>query len=152
MLGMSDEHHGPDPFDVAVGQRVRLRRKEVSMSQSTLAEAVGVTFQQVQKYERGTNRVSASMLDRIARALTTTGGSLLGEDGAAGPTSEALELLVVPGAIDMLKAYQAIPLPSQRTAFSESRARWRASSRMNNSPEPSLDPPAVQASLARCLP
>ena len=52
----------PHPIDVHVGLRVRGRRHELGMSQSTLADALGVSFQQVQKYERGANRVSASML------------------------------------------------------------------------------------------
>jgi transcriptional regulator with XRE-family HTH domain len=51
----------PDPIDVEVGARVRARRKAVGMSQAVLADAIGFTFQQIQKYERGTNRVSASV-------------------------------------------------------------------------------------------
>ena len=53
---------GPDPIDVAVGHRIRVRRKWLGISQSTLADHLGVSFQQVQKYERGANRTSASML------------------------------------------------------------------------------------------
>ena len=56
-----------DPIDVAVGARIRLLRKVRGLSQQALAEAAGVTFQQIQKYERGANRVSASMLTRIAK-------------------------------------------------------------------------------------
>ena len=55
-----------DPIDIAVGARIRLLRKVRGLSQQALAEAAGVTFQQIQKYERGANRVSASMLSRIA--------------------------------------------------------------------------------------
>jgi transcriptional regulator with XRE-family HTH domain len=58
----------PDPTDVIVGAAIRLRRTQIKQSQSDLAEQIGVTFQQVQKYERGGNRVSASMLARIAKA------------------------------------------------------------------------------------
>ena len=58
-----------DPIDVAVGARIRLLRKLRGLSQQALAEAAGVTFQQIQKYERGANRVSASMLSRIATTL-----------------------------------------------------------------------------------
>ncbi len=57
--------------DVAVGQQIRVRRLAKGISQSSLADAIGVTFQQVQKYERGTNRVSASKLVAIANALST---------------------------------------------------------------------------------
>ena len=60
---------GPDPIDVHVGGRIRLRRTLMGLSQTGLGEVIGLTFQQVQKYERGANRVSASMLYRIAEAL-----------------------------------------------------------------------------------
>jgi transcriptional regulator with XRE-family HTH domain len=59
----------PNPIDVHVGARIRLRRALLGMSQSTLAEAIGLTFQQVQKYEKGTNRVSSSRLVDMANAL-----------------------------------------------------------------------------------
>jgi transcriptional regulator with XRE-family HTH domain len=59
----------PNPIDVHVGQRVRLRRTLLGMSQMTLAEAIGLTFQQVQKYERGANRVSSSRLVDLANVL-----------------------------------------------------------------------------------
>ncbi|HEY9235335.1 MULTISPECIES: helix-turn-helix domain-containing protein [Phenylobacterium] len=62
----------PNPIDVHVGLRIRLRRKELGVSQERLAEAIGLTFQQVQKYERAANRVSASKLYEMARALDTS--------------------------------------------------------------------------------
>jgi transcriptional regulator with XRE-family HTH domain len=58
-----------DPIDVYVGTRVRARRKQLSMSQTILADGLGVSFQQVQKYEKGTNRISAARLARIAEML-----------------------------------------------------------------------------------
>ena len=60
---------GPHPLDIAVGKRVRLRRLQLSMSQSKLAQQIGVAFQQVQKYEKGTNRISCSKLSEMAEAL-----------------------------------------------------------------------------------
>ncbi|ESQ75697.1 helix-turn-helix domain-containing protein [Asticcacaulis sp. AC402] len=60
---------GPNPVDLHVGARVRMRRKFLGMSQEGLAEVIDLTFQQVQKYERGSNRISASKLYEIARAL-----------------------------------------------------------------------------------
>lgn len=63
------KEYGPDPIDVHVGKRLRLRRTLLGMSQEQLANAVGVTFQQIQKYERGSNRVSASRLYDVARVL-----------------------------------------------------------------------------------
>ncbi len=74
---------GPDPIDIEVGARIRTRRRATGYSQTQLADALGITFQQVQKYERGANRVSASMLVKIAAKLETTVATLVGEDGAA---------------------------------------------------------------------
>ena len=59
----------PNPIDVHVGARVRLRRTLLGMSQDKLGEAIGLTFQQVQKYERGANRVGASRLYDLSRVL-----------------------------------------------------------------------------------
>ncbi|MFC0410723.1 helix-turn-helix domain-containing protein [Roseomonas elaeocarpi] len=64
-----DREHKPSPIDVHVGGRVRLRRTLLGMSQEKLGEALGLTFQQVQKYERGVNRIGASRLFDIARVL-----------------------------------------------------------------------------------
>lgn len=66
-----DSGAGPHPVDRHVGLHIRMRRKALGISQERLAEALGLTFQQVQKYERGANRVSASKLWEIARALKT---------------------------------------------------------------------------------
>lgn len=59
----------PNPIDVHVGARVRLRRTLLGMSQEKLGEAIGLTFQQVQKYERGANRIGASRLFDLSRVL-----------------------------------------------------------------------------------
>jgi transcriptional regulator with XRE-family HTH domain len=59
----------PNPTDVHVGRRVRMRRLMLHSSQTALADALGLTFQQVQKYEKGTNRISASRLQQIASFL-----------------------------------------------------------------------------------
>ncbi|MBW3097650.1 helix-turn-helix domain-containing protein [Pseudohoeflea coraliihabitans] len=59
----------PNPIDVHVGSRVRLRRTMLGMSQEKLGEALGITFQQIQKYEKGTNRVGASRLQNISTIL-----------------------------------------------------------------------------------
>ncbi len=66
-----DADAAPNPIDRHVGLRIRMRRKEVGFSQERLAAAIGLTFQQVQKYERAANRVSASKLWEMARALST---------------------------------------------------------------------------------
>jgi transcriptional regulator with XRE-family HTH domain len=69
---MADE---PNSIDVHVGARIRLRRLLLGMSQGALGDQIGVTFQQVQKYERGANRVSASKLAQIADALDVPVGN-----------------------------------------------------------------------------
>ncbi len=61
----------PNPIDIHVGSRVRLRRMMLGMSQEKLGEQLGITFQQIQKYEKGTNRIGASRLQHIARVLST---------------------------------------------------------------------------------
>ena len=66
---IDDPDKSPNPVDIHVGARIRARRKEVRVSQEKLAEQLGLTFQQVQKYEKGANRVSASKLYEIAHAL-----------------------------------------------------------------------------------
>src|SRR3954463_6562760 len=59
----------PNPIDVQVGARLRLRRSMLGLSQAKLGEAIGLTFQQVQKYERGANRIGASRLHELSRVL-----------------------------------------------------------------------------------
>ena len=63
------DDRSPNPVDLHVGSRIRLRRKLLGVSQEQLADSLGLTFQQVQKYERGANRVSASKLYEIAKTL-----------------------------------------------------------------------------------
>src|SRR6202167_5852922 len=70
---------GPNPVDVHVGARLRLRRTLIGMSQEKLGEAIGLTFQQVQKYERGTNRVGASRLYELSRVLDVPVGFFFDE-------------------------------------------------------------------------
>ncbi len=60
---------GPNPIDIHVGARVRLRRNQLGLTLMTLAKAVGVTYQQLQKYERGVNRIGASRLFNLSRVL-----------------------------------------------------------------------------------
>ncbi len=68
---MTNQHapRSPNPVDIHVGTRIRLRRKLMKMSQEKLGDQLGVTFQQVQKYERGSNRVGASRLWKLAQVL-----------------------------------------------------------------------------------
>jgi transcriptional regulator with XRE-family HTH domain len=66
---MAAKKNPPNPVDKHVGSRVRMRRVMLGMSQEKLGRALGITFQQVQKYEKGTNRIGASRLQHIARVL-----------------------------------------------------------------------------------
>ena len=107
-----------DPVDIAVGARIRLLRKVRGLSQQALAEAAGVTFQQIQKYERGANRVSASMLSRIAKTLGAPVSEMFGEVGpASGAIDEVAALLAEPGALELLKAYSHLPKGPPRSAL-----------------------------------
>ena len=68
---MADKEKRPNPIDIHVGSRVRLKRTMMGLSQEKLGESLGVTFQQVQKYEKGANRIGASRLQQIAAILKT---------------------------------------------------------------------------------
>ena len=78
----------PNPIDIHVGKRLRMRRLMLDMSQETLADALGLTFQQVQKYEKGANRVGASRLQRLCEILQVPVGfffeGLARNDGKSG--------------------------------------------------------------------
>ncbi len=109
---------GPDPIDVAMGTRVRLLRVNRKMTQSALAEAIGVTFQQVQKYERGTNRISISTAARIARALDTTIPELVGEVSDPNQSvGQVLEIYGEPGVSELVKGFARIRRASLRRAI-----------------------------------
>ena len=108
---------GPGPLDLNVGARIRLRRKALGITQSQLAEALGLTFQQVQKYERGVNRVSASVLVKIAKRLDCPVSYLLGEEGGGAPEQIAPSIMVTPGAVELLEIYARIPDRRARAAL-----------------------------------
>ncbi len=74
MSESADTERHPNPVDLHVGARIRMRRKILGVSQERLADDLGLTFQQVQKYERGANRVSASKLYEIAKSLQSPVG------------------------------------------------------------------------------
>src|SRR5947207_4429713 len=97
-------------IDLAIGARLRTRRRQLGLSQSDLAERLGVSFQQVQKYERGANRVAASTLLAAAQGLNVTIGWLVGEDVADAADDEDLfRALSRPGAMELLEAFNRIP-------------------------------------------
>ena len=103
---------GPDPMDVALGAAVRIRRRSLGVSQEALAEQCGVSFQQIQKYENGANRISFSRLVQIARALKCRVVDLMDVlDQPEGEGTQDLELLTrmrTPGALELLSAYERL--------------------------------------------
>ncbi len=113
------EDEGPDPIDIAIGARIRARRKWLNITQSGLGNHLGVSFQQVQKYERGANRVSGSVLVKIAQHLETTVAELVGETRAPESDPEIAHLLAQPMALEMLQALSQVPKRVQRTRLVE---------------------------------
>jgi transcriptional regulator with XRE-family HTH domain len=108
----------PDPVDIHVGARVRLRRTLLGLSQEKLGAALGLTFQQVQKYERGANRIGASRLWQISRALDVPVSFFFDDQGAAAAAStEAPGILLSREMLEMARAYAALPPEIRRRLF-----------------------------------
>ena len=110
----------PHHLDVAIGRRIRDRRRAAGISQGQLARAIGVTFQQVQKYERGANRVSFSRLMEIVAALGCQLSDLaegLGVEPSADQVDQARRLIAETGAAELLQAYAQLASPSLRQAL-----------------------------------
>ena len=98
-----------EPVDVLVGRRVRAYRLSLGMSQTTLGEKVGVTFQQIQKYERGTNRIGSSRLKKVATVLGVGVGALFAEPESDHAGQDPLtEITSLPHAARLLKAFAGI--------------------------------------------
>ncbi len=100
MNKISENERTPNVVDLHVGMRIRLRRRALNVSQERLAEALGLTFQQVQKYERGSNRVSASKLYDIARALQSSISYFF--EGLADPSIMAMGAMAEPEGAEFL--------------------------------------------------
>ncbi len=110
------------PVDVHVGKRVRHRRWMAGMTQQQLAERVGIKFQQIQKYETGTNRVSASRLWDISEALNVPVAfffeGLRGHDGEGAENGRmAGDILADKEALELVRSYYAIPETQRRRLF-----------------------------------
>ena len=112
-------------LELAIGARMRTRRRQLGLSQSDLADKLGVSFQQVQKYERGANRVSASMLESVATALGAPISYFFGK--------EEQEPLAVPfddplssrETFEVVRAYYALPLALREKVLELLRALQR---------------------------
>ena len=132
-----DDRGGAHPIDRHVGLRIRMRRKELRISQEKLAEEVGLTFQQIQKYERAANRVSASKLWELAKALRTSVSYFyegLG-DGAG-------ELMSSPDtrAQDFLLSAEGMELAETFPKITRSRLRRKVLELVRTLVEPEADP------------
>ena len=103
-------------LELAIGARMRTRRRQLGLSQSDLADKLGVSFQQVQKYERGANRVAASTLVAASVALGTSVAWLVGEEASGRDDDEdVFRALSRPGALEILQAFNAIAdLPARQ--------------------------------------
>lgn len=121
---------GPDPIDVHVGSRLRARRILLGLSQEKLAEGLGITFQQVQKYERGSNRISASRLYNTAKLLAVpvayffegaeTDDSVRPLEAAGGAAGELPEdLMNRKETLSLLRHYYAINDQNLRQRFTD---------------------------------
>ena len=107
ITGRRQRAEKPNPVDVHVGSRVRLRRTLLGMSQEKLGDAIGLTFQQVQKYERGANRVGASRLYDLSRVLDVPVSYFFEELGDAAPSGSTTE--------QNTESYQSNPMMKRET-------------------------------------
>ena len=122
---MADEKR-PHPIDIHVGGRVRLRRTMLGMSQDKLAESLGLTFQQIQKYEKGVNRIGASRVFEISRILgvpiqffyddydVDTGRSYGFAESGPDDGAAMMELLNSPEGVQLCKHFASITDPKIR--------------------------------------
>ena len=120
----------PDPVDIHVGARVRLRRTLLGMSQEKLGKALGLTFQQVQKYERGANRIGSSRLFQLSRILDVPVSFFFDEmapettrkaDGMAEVNKQVFEIdkLSRRETLELVRAYYKITDPAVRKKIFE---------------------------------
>jgi transcriptional regulator with XRE-family HTH domain len=121
---------GPDPIDRYVGSRVRARRVGIRLSQTKLGEAIGVTFQQVQKYENGTNRIGASNLFKISKTLGVDvayffegvqeiADSMMGDAPDVPLTSVKEDPLTSRDAIELMHNYYRVKDPNVRKRLAQ---------------------------------
>jgi transcriptional regulator with XRE-family HTH domain len=106
-----------DAVDIGLGKRVRAYRISLGMSQSALAEKVGVTFQQIQKYESGANRIAGGRLKKVATVLGVPIAILFGDaEGSGNANTDDLltEVLSQPYAARLLRAFHAIKAAKER--------------------------------------
>ena len=124
---MPEPDAAPHAVDIHVGERVRQRRRMLGLSQETLAKEIGLTFQQVQKYERGSNRISCSKLFEISRVLKVPVDfffhGLPGDDGEEFSDSASertiLSFLATAEGVELAKFFPQIQNPKWRRKITE---------------------------------
>jgi transcriptional regulator with XRE-family HTH domain len=107
-------HRGANADDRRVGQRIRQRRLELDMSQETLAVELGLSFQQIQKYEKGVNRVGAGRLREIARMLRVPIGYFFPDEPAGGASSVGDSFMATSEGVMIAQAFVRIANPVVR--------------------------------------
>lgn len=105
----------PDQVDVHVGSRIRMRRMMSSMSQEKLGNAIGLSFQQVQKYEKGMNRVGASRLQQIAKVLNVTPAFFF--DGAPGLNVVGADGIDLSGSPEIVGRFFSLPYAQELAEY-----------------------------------
>jgi transcriptional regulator with XRE-family HTH domain len=117
----------PNPIDKHVGSRVRMRRMMLSMSQEKLGNSLGLTFQQVQKYEKGTNRIGASRLQQISHILQVPVAFFFeGAPNVGGPRGDSLSEAPSPAYVsDFLATSDGLALTKAFVRISDSKLRRR---------------------------
>ncbi len=110
---------GPHPIDVHVGSRVRLRRTLLGMTQTQLGERLGITFQQIQKYERGANRISASRLYQMSHILDVSVSYFFDDldEGASAWSPD--DIMLKRETLELVRAYYRIGGPAVRKRLFE---------------------------------
>jgi transcriptional regulator with XRE-family HTH domain len=111
----------PNPTDIYVGSRIRMRRKMLGLSQEKLGEKLGITFQQIQKYEKGTNRVGASRLQAMSDALEVPVSFFFPESSPSGPAGVQeesatfmMDFMSTSEGLDLTRAFIRIQNPKVR--------------------------------------
>jgi transcriptional regulator with XRE-family HTH domain len=118
---MPKKVRAPDPTDVHVGSRLRARRQQLGMSQSKLAESLGVSFQQLQKYENGKNRMGSSRLQQAAHALDVSIGYFF--EGAPGGGAKKPRKVLDDYTKQFFKMPESLPLARAFTQISNRQVR-----------------------------
>lgn len=134
---------GPNPVDVHVGRRVRARRALLGMSQAGLAQAFGLTFQQIQKYERGANRISAGRLWLLAQVLDVPVSYFFEGLEPSGNSADADDRMARRETLELVRAYYRIEDPAVRRSLVDLvRVVGRSGSEASDdADEPGQEPP-----------